>query len=306
MDNSYREPVLSVVMATFNGERFIEEQLHSILDQTLTPVEIIITDDRSADATVNIIRGLKEKNDVLKIFSNEVQLGVVENFKKAVSFTNSENFIAFADQDDIWLPQKLEVNMTALKKINEPELPCMVYSDLIMIDQYDNIIDSSFWSAIGINTYIHCFETALFGNPVTGCSMVINQDLRKYCLSMPSDVVMHDAWLALCAFTFGKVYPLKEPLLKYRQHGNNVSKLSSFKKKNRLERIGEELLAALMSNDNLFKDQFEIVDHFYEVFHSDMERHKRIAFEQFLTLRRQSYIAKKIAFRKVLSKYKSD
>jgi glycosyltransferase involved in cell wall biosynthesis len=97
---------ISVVMATFNGEKFIKEQLETIISQTIQPQEIIICDDCSSDQTIKINESLN--NPLIKIYQNSTKIGVVENFKKGVSLTKDGNFIALSDQDDVWFKTNLK------------------------------------------------------------------------------------------------------------------------------------------------------------------------------------------------------
>src|ERR1700741_8897 len=154
------EPAISVVMTTYNGERFLVQQIESILSQTLPPKEIIVCDDGSSDGTVNILEKYRKSHSII-YHVNEKRLGVVNNFKKAVSFTSPGNYVALSDQDDIWLPEKLERSATALSTIDDGKTPAMIYSDLIVIDQDKNILNGSLNNELGFDKYRHCLSTLL-------------------------------------------------------------------------------------------------------------------------------------------------
>src|ERR1700761_6388216 len=111
-------------MATYNGQRYLEQQILSILNQTLKPDEFIVCDDGSTDGTIAILEKFAQQNK-LRYIINDRQLGLVANFKKAVSLANNESYIALSDQDDVWLPEKLEKSVALLQQIDEPEVPCM-------------------------------------------------------------------------------------------------------------------------------------------------------------------------------------
>ena len=148
---------VSVVIASFNGEKFIQEQIQSILGQSLLPDEIIVCDDNSTDKTVERINSIN--SPLIKVYTNSSSLGVVGNFKRAVGFSKPENMIAFSDQDDIWMPNKIELLYKEMLSINDELTPSLVYSDLVLIDENKNIINPSFWNQLNHDEHEHCLET---------------------------------------------------------------------------------------------------------------------------------------------------
>ena len=223
-------------MATYNGSEYLVSQLDSIAAQTLLPEEIIICDDCSSDETINII----ERHQLFKIIKlnvNEHRIGIVENFKKATALCKFDNFIAFADQDDIWLPTKLEKNHNALGALNCQNLPALVYSDAIFVNKNGDILNYSFMKEMGIDKFKHNFETVLFGSLMLGCTIMFNSKMREVLLTLPSNANFnHDAWVSLASFSFGVNYFIKEPLILYRKHEKN-STISAYKKINRFNKI---------------------------------------------------------------------
>ena len=214
---------ISIAMATYNGERYLQEQIESILHQTVQPAEIIVCDDGSLDGTIAILESYKQQGK-LKYFINETTIGVVENFKKAVSLTSEGNYIALSDQDDIWLPHKLATLQTELVALEQTQqeapIACIVYSDLILVNDKKNILNSSFWNELYHDTHEHCLHTLLFGNFVTGCTIMMNAATKKYFEAIPPSI-MHDVWLAFVGNTIGKIKAIPQPLLYYRQHAHN-------------------------------------------------------------------------------------
>lgn len=136
---------ISVVMATFNGARFLDEQLGSVLFQTVQPLEVIVCDDRSDDETVSIVESWMDRLP-LKYYVNESRLGVVRNFQRACSLATEGNYIALCDQDDIWKPDKLEKSRIALEKIDDHSSPAMVYTDMEVVDENKKLLNVSFWN----------------------------------------------------------------------------------------------------------------------------------------------------------------
>ncbi len=285
---------ISVVMTTFNGGKFLQEQIESILSQTLQPAEIIVCDDHSTDNTVEILKDYQNKN-VLTYYVNESRLGVIANFKKAVSLASQHHFIALSDQDDIWFPEKLEHQYKELIKINELGFPAIVYSDLMVIDDKKNILNSSFWNELGHDTYSHSFKTLLFGNFITGCTIMMNDTMRKYFLQMPDNVPMHDGWLALIAYSFGKMKQIKEPHVQYRKHDSNLAYATNYKKLGRMSRWLKNIKMIFVKNDYLL-NELKVAALFYANHQSRISENQRKILLKFLRLKNKSFIHKKITF----------
>lgn len=207
-------PLISIAMTTFNGELFLREQLDSLINQTYQNIEIIICDDSSTDQTLEI---LKEYSHIrnMTYYSNTVQLGVVKNFEKVLSLCTGE-YIALADQDDIWNIYKLQI---LYENIGDHLL---IHSDAKLIDQNNNLLAQSYFAFSNKKLREHTFEY-FFNNDVTGCTTLFNKKLLELALPFPSAIIMHDWWLALCASKEGKIKYLDKTLILYRQHqGNQV------------------------------------------------------------------------------------
>lgn len=294
---------VSVVIATFNGERYLKDQLESIISQTLIPDEIIVCDDCSTDDTVKILEQY-ESNDHIKLFVNKSRLGLIKNFKNAVNRTKDGNYIALSDQDDIWFPNKLEKCATALKTIEQPDNPCMVHSDLLYVDVSDKIISESFRRVLGQHKYKQNLQTLLYGNFVNGCTTLFNQVLKKGFLAMPDQIALnHDGWMALLAFTFGRVSYLNEPMVRYRRHDSNVSINSDEQVGNRFITTLKQLINASKNNKDFLNAQLETVAQFYDCYEANMTKDKRNIFQEFLKLKNAGFLTKKLAFAKVVRKY---
>ncbi len=285
---------ISVAMATCNGEKFIGRQIDSILSQTLQPAEIIVCDDASTDSTFRILKQYEEKS-LIKLYSNEKRLGVVGNFKKAVSLTAPDHFIALSDQDDIWLPEKLKHAAQQLLKFDSSIHPCIVYSDMMMIDEEEKQINHSFLNELGLDKYEHSFNTLLYANFVAGCTVLMNVKMRELFTTIPnSRSFNHDTWIALIAFSMGKVNKLSAPSILYRKHGQNVS-LANHRKKSRLLKVVDHLKSAFIQNEFL-DDQIVLVKEFYRHFKDDLSDDNKKIIQQFLRQEKSSSLKRKIAF----------
>ncbi|WP_276359530.1 glycosyltransferase family 2 protein [Daejeonella sp. H1SJ63] len=289
-------PSISVAMATYNGEKYLEEQLDSILSQTLKPVEIIVCDDQSTDGTIEILERYC-RGGLLSYYVNENRLGFIGNFKKAVSLCAPANYIALSDQDDVWLPSKLELAAEYLQKIDDAEHPVMVYSDLILVDQDKNIINNSFRDELGQGGYHYCLGTLFFGCFVNGCTMLMNPAMRTYFSTIPENGTLnHDTWMSMIAYTFGKAEIVPDPQIYYRSHRNNATDVGDFKRKGRFTRLFSEIVHSFKKND-LFEDQISFASEFYQVFQDKLSKEQDELFKRFLKLKGKSYLEKKIALR---------
>ncbi len=204
---------ISVALATYNGREFLETQLYSIINQTVKLLEIIIVDDCSTDNTWRLLERFAEKYHFIKIFKNEKNLGVVKTFEKALTLCLGE-YIALADQDDYWLPNKLELLMS---NIDENWL---IHSDAFVVDDKLQIINESFSS---IKPYHdNSLEMYYLRNNVTGCTALLKRELIEVALPFPENIIMHDHYLALCAKVCNKLAYIDNKLIKYRQHSQNI------------------------------------------------------------------------------------
>jgi glycosyltransferase involved in cell wall biosynthesis len=293
MHNTNRPPI-AVLMATYNGALYLKEQIDSILNQSLQPTIIIVSDDGSEDDTHLILEKYVAEEKITFI-KNEIRLGVVGNFVKLLTQLPQGYYFALSDQDDIWHSKKLEECYNALQKIEHQDQPCMVYSDLCLMDAQKNIINRSFRNELGHDKYKHCLETLLFGNFVLGCTTLCNFSLKEYIIGMPiHSSFNHDAWMAMVSYTFGKSYSIDKPLVDYRQHSNNVT-IRSHSKKTVINRYVNHIKQLFTKNDFL-EDRFTIVDLFYSHYKNSITPQKRIQFQKFLELKNKSYLTKKIAF----------
>ncbi|HEV2578508.1 MAG TPA: glycosyltransferase family 2 protein [Acidobacteriaceae bacterium] len=219
---------VQVLLATFDGERFLREQIDSILAQSLgETVTILARDDGSTDSTQQIL------DDYSRRFPDRLRVlpagtpggGAKENFL-ALLQASTAPYIAFADQDDVWLPNKLELELTAMHALEAehgPSTPLLVFSDLRVVDDTLAPISASFWRHRNLNPRnIHRLGRLLMENVVTGCTALLNAPLANLARSMPPSAHMHDWWVALLASTLGHATALDQQLVLYRQHQNNV------------------------------------------------------------------------------------
>lgn len=221
-------PLIYVLMATYNGALYVEEQINSILKQTYPKIRLVIADDASTDETVSIIESYTKQYSNIEFYSNKRRLGFVKNFERLIEKTEAEYF-ALSDQDDIWEPEKLEKSMNALlfKERKFPGKAIMVHSDLSMVDadgdelfpSYEKFRHYTFHRTKDLPTVIS--RCGVMGNTI-----VFNKKLKDLILPFHADVMHHDYWIAVVNELFGIRVSLDDQLVRYRIHKNNASKKS--------------------------------------------------------------------------------
>lgn len=216
---------ISVVLCTYNGSAFLENQLNSILEQTYPIDEIIIVDDCSIDSTREVLKQYQDRHKKIKLFFNDKNLGSNKSFKYAVSLA-SNDYMALCDQDDIWYANKIEKQMNSIvaSSYHLDKKPLVVFHDLCLVDQYDTITNDSFWKLHKFNPYKFNFRKLLLFNIVTGCTCVINKSMKEEMMkSDMKDIIMHDYLIALIGYGFGNSVFINEPLMYYRSHMGTVT-----------------------------------------------------------------------------------
>ncbi len=209
--------MISVCIPTYNGEKFIYQQIISILSQINSDDEIIISDDGSTDKTLDIIKSFNDGR--LKIFyNNKIKSKysfnlTTQNLQNALLKARGE-IIFLADQDDVWIDNKIERCINYLKNGYD-----LILHDCAIVDQNNNLIDKSYFK---LNNSTPGIFNNIVKNSYLGCCMAINKKVLNYALPFPKDIP-HDIWIGLIAEEFTKVKFLQEILINYRRHGNNLS-----------------------------------------------------------------------------------
>jgi glycosyltransferase involved in cell wall biosynthesis len=225
---------ISVVLCTYNGERFLPAQLESICAQTRQPDEMIVNDDVSTDRTIEIIEDFSKKAPFpVKLEINSQNLGSTKNFERAI-WRATGSIIFLCDQDDVWLSHKIE----KIKKIFDSDDSIgLVFSDAVLIDEYSHPIGKNLWdySFPRWERKKNMLEVLLRQNVVTGATAAFRSKFREVFSPIPTDIpnLIHDGWIALVISAFAKVQALDEKLIMYRQHPQQqlgiIRELSSHK-----------------------------------------------------------------------------
>jgi glycosyltransferase involved in cell wall biosynthesis len=218
--------MVSIALCTYNGERFLQEQLESITQQTLLPDELVVCDDGSGDRTLEILEEFKSQAPfTVHIHQNENNLGSTKNFEKAIKLCSCE-IVTLCDQDDVWKPNKLARLVGALEL--NPDAG-YVFSDAELVDENRQPMGFKLWESIGFTCKIKkkFFEGEQFDcftqqHIVTGATMAVRANIAKIAMPFPTKGNwIHDGWIALVATSIGAFgIPIDEPLIEYRQHSN--------------------------------------------------------------------------------------
>lgn len=222
--------MITVLMAAWQGKKYLEQQLDSILAQTV-PVRIWVSDDGSDDGTRELLEQYCEwypKQVFLYSRENSGENGAAGNFFWLLSLAAKEgksDYVMLSDQDDVWFHHKVKTLLRRMKQLEKglgEACPILVHSDMEVTDSQLNVLDPSFFHYSHINPTRSTFGEILVENPVTGGALMMNRALLKLLEKEPAACFMHDWWIALAASCFGVIDFVPESLSQYRQHGANV------------------------------------------------------------------------------------
>ena len=248
-------PKISVALCTYNGEKFLAEQLESLAAQTLPPVEIVVCDDDSTDSTLSILDEFRKRSDIpIHIHRNSERLGVTRNFRKAIGLCSGD-YIALCDQDDVWLKDKLEKEIAVFDKPGN-ETTEVVFSDLQLVDEKLNSLGKTMWQILRFNIKTKkewnqgkALDILVrYGNQVTGASMLMKSSLKPFIddiLNKTHKLWIHDGLIALTAAKRNSIRFLDEATVLYRQHPAQVMGILSAPKvslRTRLSKIWHQRL----------------------------------------------------------------
>lgn len=208
---------INILMSTYNGEKYLSQQIESIIAQTETKWRLIIRDDGSKDNTLSIIKQFINRDKRIELVEGE-NVGVINSFFQLVKYSKAD-FYFFCDQDDVWLSNKLEIMLNEATSC-EQGVPLLVYSDLKVVDSNLNVLYSSMIDELTGPASTNLKEE-MRRNCVTGCASMINNALAKV-WQETEDVIMHDWYLAQIAAAYNNLVYINEPTVLYRQHENNV------------------------------------------------------------------------------------
>ena len=273
---------IDILLATYNGSKYLHEQLDSILSQSYGNINVIIRDDGSSDNTVMIINEYEEKDNRVKLLNDNLgNLGFVRNFEELMKNSTSE-YLMFSDQDDIWYNNKVETSYTrikAIEEINGKSCPILVHTNSRIMN-YETRTKSLFISNCAKNS---SFENSFFNFFVQGSTVLINESLKREALPFSKEVYLHDRYLHLIAEFIGVRAYIDMPTMDYRQHSNNeigsrVNIIDKIKNKRYFDLKDRELLIFLDNTYSTSLDEIkkEKMDSYRLIVNNNISRFKRL------------------------------
>lgn len=291
--------MIDILMATYNGERFLRPQLDSILQQSNQEWQLIIRDDCSTDSTVQIIKEyqLLRPEQITFIQAEHPSGSAQNNFFQLLQYSKAE-YVMLADQDDVWLQQKVQATLDKMQQMEQQfgtGTPLLVHTDLTVVDENLRLINLSLFQMQNMDAKRNQLNNILVQNIVTGCTMMVNRALLDYVQKIPQYAVMHDMWLALVATAFGQIGFLDKATILYRQHGNNVNGAKNMKS---LTYFAGKLAHINEVHRGLVK-QYQQAAEFDAVYHEKLTTEQRAMLRAYSLLEKQTILQKM----KILTNY---
>lgn len=284
---------ISVALAVYNGEKYLQQLLLSLEQQTIKPFEIVILNDCSTDNSETVIRQFQFSCSEVHYYKNDSNIGHLLAFKKLAGLCQGD-FIAFCDQDDIWLPDKLELCFEHLS-VMPKDKPSVVFTDLALINDNGNLVAPSFWNYYNIRVASTNFFDVLGNNVITGCTTFVNRSMLNEIKKMPEEALLHDYWMALIAYGFGCYHSLYKATVHYRIHAQTVTQKykTSFLKK----------VLRINKTSVYFLKKVKQAKKFSMMYGNKLSEDKRRELSSFLSAKNSSFI--KAGIIKKIRKYNS-
>lgn len=226
-----RNDTVAILLATYNGSRYLPEQLDSIARQTHSDWHLLVSDDGSSDDTLEVLDQFSRQHPgkVTLVSRSEHANGACGNFLHLIACCpSSYPYVAFCDQDDVWLDTKLAVSLAAIRELEARNPgPCLVFTDAAVVDSDLEELAPSFFAYTGVDPSRTKLAQLLVQNPISGAGIIMNSSLLSAvqesapCFSS-EHIAMHDQWVGLVAACFGSIAAVNEALYLYRQHGGNA------------------------------------------------------------------------------------
>jgi glycosyltransferase involved in cell wall biosynthesis len=220
-------PEVEVLLATYNGERFLRQQIDSILEQDYSGLRILARDDGSSDGTLAILEEYAASHpDKFQLIPTDVPSRSPKGNFLRLMHASQAPYVMFADQDDVWHTDKVSSTLALMRQLVAQygsDVPLLVFTDLVVVDENLTVRHESLWHLFRIDpSRIADLGRLLRQNVATGSTMMLNRPLLQLALNMPEHAFMHDWWVALLASALGHAAYLNRPTVQYRQHGSNV------------------------------------------------------------------------------------
>lgn len=282
--------MVSVLLASYNGEKYIGRQIDSILNQTEGNIKLLISDDLSSDCTPQIISEYMGKNpDRISILNHQRSSGSARNNFFRLLKAGEGDYLMLSDQDDIWFLDKVEVTLKEMLRQEKKwgsDMPILVHGDLSITDRNGTVLHQSMARYQKIAVKDNRLSHYLVENNITGNTVMINRSFLRKLGDSPGTCVMHDWWLGLFASCFGKISYLDRPLVLYRQHDSN-----QVGAKGGMEQAAERLKNKERVRDN-YKKLFLQAEEFLSCYGADMNKEQKELVEEFIKLQERNRLQK--------------
>lgn len=290
-------PQVEILLATYNGEKYLGELLDSVLSQQFDDYSLIVRDDGSTDSTLALLESYQQK------FPGKIRVhygigdpqGPVGNFSELLELSSAP-YVMFCDQDDVWLPNKIDVSFEKIRQMEADfgsDTPLLAHSDLLVVDHGLRPIADSFWAYSGIDPHRDKLGNLLVQNVVTGCASIVNRSLVRSCGKIPPKAQMHDWWVGLVAAAMGKIGRIEVPAILYRQHAKNRLGAKEFRWRlpEILERLGKWIGGGKRAQ--YYADSLEQARLFLEHNQNQLEPKKLEILSEFIDLPHRGFIEKR-------------
>lgn len=288
---------INILLSTYNGEKYLKEQLDSILSQSFNDFKVLVRDDGSTDSTIAILKEYEKMypNKINLIEDDEGNLRSSRSFMKLLENSDSE-YVMFCDQDDVWLPEKIEMTLKKIIEMKQEfgDIPLLVHTDLVVVDESLSMINNSFFKFQKIDPCRDSFNNLLMQNVITGCTVMINKELVQKCLPIPDGVIIHDWWAGLVVSKFGRIGYLSQTTIQYRQHRANVVGAKGFTIRAVFRKI------YVLFTSDIIKQYQKQAKAFLEQYQNELDSETIQMLQEFSTLEQKTWWQK----RAVLLKYK--
>lgn len=283
---SGQRPMVQILMAVYNGEEYLREQIDSLLSQTFGDWELLVSDDASTDGSLAILQEYARRDERIHVVLDGERYGSAKRHFMALLRLADAPYVMTCDQDDVWDRDKIEVTLRAMREAEDEARPLLVCTDLRVVDGELREIAPSFLTYSGMDASTPDFGYFLASCLVTGCTMMVNRPLLDL-LRRPVNgraIVMHDWWASLVAAAFGRVIHLDRATISYRQHGDNSVGADRFT----LRRA----LAALDDKRATERAALAQAGEFKRVFGEDLDERKLRQLDAYLKIPASSPIAR--------------
>lgn len=282
---------IDILMATFNGEKYVAEQIRSLFSQTYNNFRLIIGDDASSDKTPDIISSFVQKYpDRILFLPFTSRLGACGNYSRLIELSDAD-YLMFCDQDDVWMPKKIEYSLACMKElesIHGTSVPLMVHSDLIVVDQTLKPIHPSWRKYVGVSQHSYSLNALLLRHAYLGCTLLCNKELILLSSPIPPEAGMHDYWITLTATALGHIGNIEEPTIYYRIHDCNVVGAHAYDYGWLMEQIRNNPDFIIQTKQRILRS-FSRAFIFYNRYKEILDPKDLLTLEQFLTLKYEPF-----------------